>query len=98
MSKRQLRRQRKLNKKEEMGKLGEEKTKNFEENIESKGFGEIWRLVNFNINRMHTLYIRWKTAQNSLFVDKFSDFTLVWLHWLHFDIIEYSNEFSGKPI
>ena len=59
---------------------------------------EVYTLLAHNLNRMHFLFIRWKTSQNSLFIDKLSDITSVWLHWLHFDIIDYQKEFIGRPI
>jgi tetratricopeptide (TPR) repeat protein len=59
---------------------------------------EVQTLFVHNINRMHSLYIRWKTSQNSLFIDKFTDMTSIWLHWLHFDIMAYQKMFAGRQL
>ena len=59
---------------------------------------EVYTLLAHKLNRMHFLFIRWKTSQNSLFIDKLTDITSVWVQWLHYDIIEYQKEFIGRPI
>ena len=95
MSTKQVRLSRKLQKKEE--KL----EKYFLPEREANAYqlqSEVLALFTHALNRMHFLYNRWKTYQNSLFTDRFSDMTSIWLHWLHFDIIAYSKLFAGKRL
>ena len=59
---------------------------------------EVLTIISLNLSRAHYNFVRWKAAQVSNYQDKLTDFTSVWVHWLHYDILNYEKEFEGRPI
>ena len=58
---------------------------------------EISALVIRNLEHIHKLYLRWKIAKNSSFINNLKDPESIWLHWLHFDIQSYNSQLQGSP-
>jgi tetratricopeptide (TPR) repeat protein len=59
---------------------------------------EVMTLLTHKLGYMQLQYTRWKTAQNSNFQDKFEHYTDAWMHWLHYDIIQFAKDFEGVPL